>query len=219
MSEVTMATIASPEPSAVPKLRLKYLLWGFIGLMFAYVLWHDESFVLNSADPAWAHYQPFKWYLLPHAIAGMTVILLGPLQFSDRIRRNYRKVHRVSGRIYVGAALILAPIGVYIQWFNERLGATRTFTIATTFDAFLTMATTAIAFGFILNGKVQQHREWMTRSYACALIFIEVRVVGGLTGLDQNPASIETIVWGGVGMALFLAQIVIEVGRMRRVSV
>ena len=111
--------------------------------------------------------------------------------------------------------MILAPIGVYIQWFNERFGESRTFTAATVVDALLTMGTTAIAFGFILNGKLQQHREWMTRSYACAMVFIEVRFVGGLTGWDSTPQGLEATVWGCVAMALFLAQIVIEVQKMR----
>jgi hypothetical protein len=32
-------------------LRPKYLLFAFIGLMMAYVLRHNESFLLNRADP------------------------------------------------------------------------------------------------------------------------------------------------------------------------
>jgi uncharacterized membrane protein YozB (DUF420 family) len=42
------------------------------------------------------------------------------------------------------------------------------------------MTTTGIAFACILNGKVQQHRQWMTRSYAVALVFLEVRVIAGV---------------------------------------
>jgi hypothetical protein len=38
--------------------------------------------------------------------------------------------------------------------------------------------TTAIALAFILNGKVQQHRAWMTRSFGTGpMIFLEVRVI------------------------------------------
>jgi len=41
--------------------RPKYLLFGFIGLMYAYVLWTDESFLFNSKDPEWVHIDSFKW--------------------------------------------------------------------------------------------------------------------------------------------------------------
>jgi len=44
--------------------------------------------------------------------------------------------------------------------------------LAAAVDAFLVMTTTGIAQACILNGKVQQHRQGMTRSYAVALVFL-----------------------------------------------
>ena len=59
-----MSTItAQLQRSSV--LRPKYLLFAFVGLMLAYVLRHNESFLIHPADPVWQHYQPFKWWLLP----------------------------------------------------------------------------------------------------------------------------------------------------------
>jgi uncharacterized membrane protein len=195
---------------------LKYLLFGFIGLMLAYVLWHNERFLINRANPVWQHYQPFRWWLLPHGLAGACAILLGPLQFSDRLRQRFSKFHRVVGRIYITGALIVAPLGAYIQYFEERMGGPRSFSIAALVDAILLMLTTAIAFAFILNGKVQQHRQWMTRSFAVALVFLEVRVVGGITGWDKSPAAIETIVWSCLAFSLMSADIVLQVQELRR---
>jgi uncharacterized membrane protein len=199
-----MATVASPTPGA-SLLKPKYVLFGLIGLMIAYVLVHDESFLFRPQDPVWQHYHPFRWYLLPHGLAGACVILLGPLQFSNRLRRRYTALHRATGRIYIAAAMVLAPLGAYIQFFEESMGEPRSFTVATLVDAVLLMATTGIAFAFILKRKVQQHREWMTRSYAVALVFVEVRVIGGLTGWD-----IETIVWSCVGLALLVGDITVQ---------
>jgi uncharacterized membrane protein len=190
---------------------LKYLLFGFVGLMLAYVLWHNESFLINRADPVWQHYQPFRWWLVPHGLAGACAILLGPLQFSDRLRQRFTKFHRVVGRIYITSALIVAPLGAYIQYFEERMGGPRSFSIAALVDAILLMLTTAIAFTFILNGRVQQHRQWMTRSFAVALVFLEVRVVGGITGWDKSPVAIETIVWSCLAFSLLSADIVLQV--------
>lgn len=59
-----------------------------------------------------------------------------------------------------------------------RIGGTRSERIATGVFAILLMSTTSIALFFILNRKIQQHRQWMTRSYAVALVFFEVRVIG-----------------------------------------
>ena len=198
------------------RMRPKYALFTVVGLMIAYVLVHNESFLIHPEHPAWQHYHPFRWWLLPHGLAGACAILLGPLQFSDRLRQRFTKLHRVTGRIYVTAALVLAPLGAYIQYFEERMGGPRSFSVAALLDAILLMGTTAIAFAFILNGKVQQHRQWMTRSFAVALVFVEVRVIGGVTGLDNNPAAIETIVWSCLAFALLSADVVLQVQELLR---
>ena len=72
--------------------------FAFLGLMLAYVLVHDESFLINARDPEWQHIQMFGWYLLPDGIAGACALLLAPMQFSDRLRRKFAKLHRVEGQ-------------------------------------------------------------------------------------------------------------------------
>jgi uncharacterized membrane protein len=197
--------------------RVKYLLFAIIGLMMAYVLRHNESFLINRADPVWQHYHPFRWYLLPHGVAGACALLLGPMQFSDRLRQRFTKFHRVAGRIYVTCAFILAPLGAYIQFFGERMGAPRSFSVAALVDAILLMMTTGIAFAFILNGKVQQHRQWMTRSFAVALVFLEVRVVQGVTGWERlGIAATETVVWSCLAFSILAADIILQVQELRR---
>jgi len=211
-----MSTVPAPlEPSSW--LRPKYLLFAFIALMVAYVLRHNESFLVHPEDPVWQHYQPFKWWLLPHGIAGACALLLGPMQFSDRLRQRFTKLHRIVGRIYVGGVFVAGPLGFYIQFFQERMGAPRSFSMAAVVDATLWMTTTGIALAFILRGKVQQHRQWMTRSFAVALVFLEVRVVGGVTGWENlGIAANETIVWCCLAFSILSADIVLQWQELRR---
>ncbi len=199
-------------------LRPKYLLFGFIGLMLAYVLVHDESFLVNSKDPEWPHIQSFRWWLLPHGLAGVCAFLLGPLQFSDRLRRRFVKLHHVAGYIYVVCTFIAAPLGVYIQHTEEKLGFARSFTLETVFQGGLWVLTTAIALAFILNGKVQQHRHWMVRSFGTGpLIFLEVRVIGGITGWENlGPHVNEVIVWSCTLSSIFIADLVLQAGELLR---
>jgi uncharacterized membrane protein len=201
-----------PAPLQAPStLRSKYIIFGFIFLMMAYVLNHNERFLINAADPAWMHYQTFKWWLLPHGLAAACALLLGPMQFSDRLRRRYTRLHRVVGRFYVAGAVIGAPLGAFIQYrFDEKLGDSRGFSIATVVDASIWMLTTLIALAFALKRKIPQHRQWMTRSYAVAIVFLEVRVVGGLGGWDASNTAMETIVWTCIALSLLFADIVIQ---------
>jgi uncharacterized membrane protein len=210
------STITTHAPGAAPLapatrspwLRPKYLLFAFLGLMYAYVLWNNERFLINSKDPEWPHIESFKWILLPHGLAAACALFLGPLQFSDRLRRRFAKAHRVMGRFYVGGVVIGAPIGIYIQYFEERMGESRSFTVATVVDAVVWILATVIAMVFILRGKVQQHRQWMTRSFTCAIIFLEVRTIAGLAHWEQYT---EIIVWSCVAAAFPLADLVLQI--------
>src|ERR1700686_5522229 len=100
---------ASVTVERVSRFRPKYLLFGLFGLMVVYVLFHNESFLVNLRAPVWQHYQPFKWWLLPHGIAGACALVLGPMQFSEGLRRRYTALHRTTGTIYVIGVFILGP--------------------------------------------------------------------------------------------------------------
>lgn len=203
------------------RVRLKHLLFAVIGAMMTYVLGHNEYFLIDETVPFWDHIEPFKWWLLPHGIAGACALLLGPMQFSDRLRQRFVWLHRAVGWIYATGAFVLALLGLYIQYFEERMGAARSFTIAAAVDAFLLTSTTAIALFFILRGKVHQHRQWMTRSYAVALVFVEVRVISGVLGLDDAGFAMgELIAWICLVLAIPLADVVLQLqDSWRRVPV
>ena len=98
------------------KLNAKYMVFSVIAVMMTYVLYHNERFLIEPANPIWQHYAPFKWWLLPHGVFGAVVILLAPLQFSERLRRRFTNWHRILGRLYVVGAFFLAPLGTYIQY-------------------------------------------------------------------------------------------------------
>lgn len=209
-------TAASLKKSAAPRTFARNALWTAIAIMFVYVLFHNESFLVNMKHPAWMHYETFKWYLLPHGLAGACALLLGPMQFFDNFRNRHLKLHRVAGRIYIFGALVAGPIGTYIQWFEHRtMGGAGTFVLAAGLQSVLWAATTLIAFAFALRRRIHLHRQWMTRSFAVSLVFLEVRVISGLGGFDQNPAAIEAIVWICNGFALLLADVVNQWHDMR----
>jgi len=196
-------------PTQPSRFRVKYVVFSFIAAMAAYVLYHNERFLIDAAHPVWQHYEPFKWWLLPHGVAGACALILAPMQFSERLRLRFTTLHRVTGSIYVTGALILAPLGVYIQYLDEAQGASRSFTIATIVDATLLMTTTAIGLVFALKRMFPQHRQWMTRSYAVSLVFLQVRFILGLTGLDE-PFSwpiTEVVVWSCVALSILIGDI------------
>lgn len=190
------------------RVNAKYVVFSVIALMTIYVIFHNERFVVQPENPAWQHYAPFKWWLLPHAVAGTLMLLMAPLQFSERLRRRFTRLHRVGGRLYVLSAFIVGPTGAYIQYFQERIGAPRSFTILAVVDAVLLMGTTLMAFVFAYRRKIAQHRQWMMRSYAVALVFVEVRFILGVTGWDRMGVEIvQAVIWTCLAMAFIFADL------------
>ena len=193
------------------KVNAKYVVFTLIALASLYVLYHNERFLIDPDSPVWQRYEPFKWWLLPHAVFGTIVLLFAPLQFSDRLRQRYTKAHRVMGRLYVVGALVLAPLGAYIQYYQESMGMPRSFTILAVVDAAMLMGTTALAFLFAFKRKIALHRQWATRSYAVALVFIAGRFVMGITGWENLGVEIvQAIIWSCLALSLFLGDIAIH---------
>jgi predicted membrane protein DUF2306 len=111
----------------------------------------------------------------------------------------------------LAGVFVAAPLGFYIQYFEERLGEPRSFSIAAGVDAALWMATTGIALFFIFRGRVQEHRQWMTRSFAVALVFLEGRVIGGVTGWETLDIHVtETIVWCCLAFSILSADLALQ---------
>jgi hypothetical protein len=190
------------------KVKAKYVVFTVIALASTYVLYHNERFLVDSSNPAWQHYEPFKWWLLPHGIFGAIVLLFAPLQFSDRLRQRFTRAHRIMGRLYVIGAMGLAPLGAYIQYYQERMGAPRSFTILGIVDAVMLMGATLLAFLFAFRRKIALHRQWATRSYAIALVFIGGRFVMGITGWEQLGIEIvQAIIWSCLVLSVPLADV------------
>jgi hypothetical protein len=131
------------------------------------------------------------------------------MQFAEGLRRRHTALHRTTGTIYVISAFILAPLGPYIQYLDEAQGAARSFTIETMIQSLTLMITTGIGCYFALKRQFVYHRQWMIRSYAVALTFLEIRFIAGVFGLDQpfDWHTIETIVWSCVASSVLIGDI------------
>jgi uncharacterized membrane protein len=201
-------TPAAPRPWQTP--RAKTLLFAAIGVMYAYVLVTTESFLFDKSSPEWAHIAPFQMWLLPHGLAAACALFLGPFQFSERLRRRYFTVHKTFGYLYIAGCYIGAPLGLYIQRFEEKLGTySHSFTIATALDAGIWIFATTMALIMIRTKRVQQHRQWMIRSFACALIFLEVRTI--MVFFQLPEPAVEAVVWACVAAAFPIADLVLQI--------
>ena len=207
--------LSSGAPKPFFSFRAKTVLFALIGVMYAFVLVTTESFLFDKSSPEWAHIAPFQMWLLPHGLAAACALFLGPFQFSERLRRKYLTVHKTFGYLYIAGCYIGAPLGLSIQRREEKLGNySHSFTIATPADAAIWIFATTMALIMIRTKRMQQHRQWMIRSFACALIFLEVRAILVFFRLPETAA--EMVVWGCVAAAYPVADLVLQIDELRR---
>jgi hypothetical protein len=188
-------------------LRPKSAVFGAVGAMTLYVLYHNERFLIEPEHPIWRHYAEIAFWLVPHAVAGTCALFLAPLQFSERLRKRYTTAHHIVGRVYVTGTLVLAPLGAYGQYLAEGSGAPREFTTLAVVNAVMLMTTTLVAYLFAIRRRITQHRQWMTRSYAVALVFFEGRLVGGLLGIDSNVNATMAAIWACLALSMVFAEL------------
>jgi uncharacterized membrane protein len=184
----------------------KWALFAVLGLLVLGVIWADEGFFVHSADPEWAHIQPFKWWLMAHAACGFTALVLGPIQFSERFRRRHLALHRVLGRVYIGAILLAAPLAIYVGHLGDH-GLSQIENWAQAGGWFLTAV---LAFVFAVKRNIPRHRQWVARSYAFTFVFIVVRVPDIVGYQWPNDDLFVTFRWYAVVAALIVPDLILQ---------
>lgn len=110
-----------------------------------------------------------------HISAGALCITSSLIQFSSWILRKRKKIHVISGKIYVFVVLLIgAPSGLYMTYFAKGGYAERAAFLAmavfwffTTYKGFVTAAR---------DKNFVAHKHWMIRSYALALTAVTFRI-------------------------------------------
>jgi len=187
-------------------------------------------FILGVAANAMFHYgfRPLGENLLPemqrnfqahaagiytHVFAAVFALALGPLQFSQRLRRTLPQLHRWLGRLYLGVGVLVGGLaGLYmavLAWGGPvaKLGFASL--------ALAWLYTGWRAYRAIRAGRVAQHRAWMVRNFSLTLAAVSLRIylpLSMVAGIDFGTAY-PVIAWMCWIPNLLLAEAVWNRGR------
>jgi uncharacterized membrane protein len=184
---------------------VKWSFFALMGLCVLVVLWADEGFLINPADPHWKHVAPFKWLLLVHGLGGVTALTTGATQFSTRIRRTHTALHRLLGKVYISAVCISAPVAV---WIGTGPAEPATMHVEQIFQGGMWCASALVAWACILNGQTALHKQWMMRSYAFTLIFVLSRVPDAVIS-HYTDQGIADLLWGLIVAAAISPEVIL----------
>ena len=164
------STLTAPKSTAS---RFKIFVWVSLGLTTLFVFITSELLLITDY-PMYHAYRlqviADRHLLIPHTLAGTLALLIGPINFSSRIRQRHIQLHRILGRIYV--------ISVFVGSFTGiALAAGRPGFPGTSMQAAAWIVCTTAAFLTARNRQILQHRQWMARSYAVTFTFVSSRVL------------------------------------------
>ena len=193
--------------------RVKWSFFALMGLCVLLVLWTDERFWLNPADPHWKRIEPVRYLLMLHGLAGLTALGAGAIQMSSRIRRLRPAFHRMLGKVYIGAVTISAPVAVYMGTSTLE---PRTIRVEQVFQGGFWLLSAWVAFACIRSGRMALHKAWMMRSYAFTLIFISSRVPDAFIS-SYSDQGLSDLLWGLVAIGLIAPEIILTTQSLWRI--
>jgi uncharacterized membrane protein len=208
-----------------PHLRRQPILLGAACIALgAMALWFVAQKLHFLTDYSEASYSPYFWPrrlgMLAHLMGGMVATGTGVIQIWLGLTNRVGRLHRLLGRFYVGAISLACPAGAYLALTIPQNLA---YASGLFFLAVAWAATTGMAVLAIRLGHVEQHRNWMLRSYTVTFAFVLFRLADPvLHGLFRapnlpGPDDIDAIsAWACWALPLLSADIAITTAAIRR---
>jgi hypothetical protein len=198
------------------------LLIAIVAALAAALLWFVASRTHYATDYSIASYSDYFWPrragLILHLAGGVLAITAGLVQIWLGLTNRISTLHRVLGKVYGTGVLIGSLGGFYLALtipahlpYKAGLLALNT----------AWLITTGMAIYAIRTRRIQQHREWMLRSYTVTFAFVTYRMVSSWLRpwihVPDDPVAddIDTLMaWACWAVPLLLAEPLIQLRSM-----
>jgi hypothetical protein len=170
------------------------VLLGFallVGLGFA----GGFAFPYFAGSEELARYSGKEAWVLLHIGGGMIALLVGPGQLWLGHKNRRIEVHRRLGLVYMGAIAVSVTAAFYLSTHTDLgwvFGA-GLFGLAVAW-----VVTTGLAYVAVRRSLLQQHQEWMIRSYVVTFAFVFFRILAGIlqaTGTGSLQEQLALASW------------------------
>jgi len=120
-----------------------------------------------------------QFWVSLHLVGGTLALLLGPIQFWPSIRKQFLRLHKLSGKLYMTGVLLIGISAGRLSLISFCTPCRVSLFIL----ACLVVISTAFAWRAIKAKNINAHKQFMVRSYICVLSFVAVRL-DGIVPLD-----------------------------------
>lgn len=183
-----------------------FALWFVAKKLGTYSTWTPAAY-----DDLW----PRRYGFLPHFLGGTVAILAGLVQLWLGLTGRTTGLHRVLGRVYVGGVAVGSLGGFYLAVTSQ---GDLSYVAGLTLLSIAWMMTTGMAVLAIHRRAIDQHREWMIRSYIVTFAFVTFRAVHPLLVEWKLGSPVEAssfMAWACWSIPLLLAEPLIQMRKLR----
>jgi uncharacterized membrane protein len=162
-----------------------------LGLPSVIALSYLYSFALNyltSEPEQYGIYRQRHDWLYVHVVAGIVALLLGPVQLWLGLNRRTAIPHQALGVLYLCGVAGGSTAAFYLASHSD-FGWVFGLGFAAMASAWI--LTTALATIAICLRRVEQHREWMIRSYVITFGFVTFRVLDSMLEMAKVGTIVE----------------------------
>ena len=201
-----MTTATLSRTSASGPGRAALLLIGsalVVGLVFIAVA---ALPYFSSSGGDLERYAPYGGVLLLHISTGIIALLIGPYQFWIGLARKHMPRHRLLGKVYM-AAIAVSSVAAYLLAANTN--GVWVFGLGLSGLATAWLITTGMAYAAIRRRLIEQHEEWMIRSYVVTFGFVFFRMAFiGLQAAEIGtlPEQLAASAWFCWSLPLVVAE-------------
>ena len=138
-----------------------FYFYNVLGYFFGY---RNERFGITLFDN--------QIWFIAHMIGATFSLFLGPIQFWPAVRKKYMSYHRIAGKLYIIGSLIAGISALRLSIIYDCIGCRYPLVLL----SILFLLATSLALVSIRRKNIVAHRQFMIRSYTCALAFVFIRL-------------------------------------------
>jgi hypothetical protein len=153
-----------------------------------------------------------------HLGGGMIALLVGPGQLWLGLKNRRIDVHRKLGFVYMGSIAVSVTAAFYLAT-HTALGWV--FGAGLMGLAIAWVVTTGLAFVAVRRSLLQQHQEWMIRSYVVTFGFVFFRIFAGVmqvTGVGSLQEQLTAASWFCWAAPLLVTEAILQGRKIFAVS-
>jgi predicted membrane protein DUF2306 len=184
---------------------------GIVALLFVHGF--ALRYVLPS-DATFGIYESRREWLTIHVFAGILAIFLGLVQFWLALNGNYGVWHRVLGLTYIMSVVLSSGAAIYLAAHTDFGWV---FSTGMMVLAFVWIFTTGVAVVAICRALIEQHKEWMIRSYVVTFSFVFFEAILQVLDLAKLGNTTERLIvasWSSWSVPLLITEAILQGRKM-----